>query len=457
MKPALLLALAAAMPAISMAAGPSPADFAWHAPVEVPAAGAVVRARLPAGAFAASRSADLRDVRVFNGASEAVPFTLVTIQDAPAPGRTPPMRALPLYASTANRAAPRNATRVRIESETGASTIWVQNGEPPGPGARPLDAVLVDTREQSGTWAALEVDATLPPNTPVRLSAWTSADLAQWEPVPLRGRIFRFEGDQAPANKTLAFESPRSFQGRYLRLDWQGQAGVRVAAVSGVPASSAPPPRVELPLSLHRADGGALEAETGTSAAFASLELRAQRENALVPVRVLIRPGRSQPWRLVSQGVVYRLGAGADLSRNGPFAFAPVSALQVRIEPTHGANLEAASLQASAGFDPVQVVFVASGAPPFTLASGLAGAVPVALPQQALVEAQGGKALASAPEATVGAGETHAAEPPGLLGKWWPAHPDARTGTLWALLAIAVFLLAAAAFALMRQIDRADR
>ena len=59
------------------AQAPAPRDFAWRAPLEVPAGASLSRVSLPAQALVQLQSSDARDVRIFNAAGEAVGFALM--------------------------------------------------------------------------------------------------------------------------------------------------------------------------------------------------------------------------------------------------------------------------------------------------------------------------------------------------------------------------------------------
>jgi hypothetical protein len=447
---------------LASAKGPEPWEFAWRAPLEVPAGASLARTELPAPALLRLRSRDARDIRVVNAAGEAVPFALMDPVRAAPPlpaARTASYAALPLFSPSAGTRQPKGSTQVRINDAGGQRSVWVRmDGADVVAGPR-LDSVLFATRDERQLLGGLDVQATLPPNTPVRISVSSSADLAQWTQLPVRGRLYRFDGTGAPVNMTLEFEQPVKVEGRYLRLDWHGRAGVSVTGLAGVVAQAARAPmrvRGELP-PLQAAGSGAVEVATGFQTPLAGLALSTPRNNTLVPVRILGRDDASQPWRLLARSVVYRLGAAGSESTNPPVALHGASAGRLRIESTNGSDLAAAQLQASAEFEPLRLVFVATGAGPFEIAAGRADTPPAALPLAAIASTLGSRKVEDLPVATLGAGTVQARAGDGALARLWPGGEGPnKTTALWAVLLAGVLLLAGVAWTLLRQLNRRE-
>jgi hypothetical protein len=287
------------------------------------------------------------------------------------------------------------------------------------------------------------------------MSVSSSEDLAQWSALPVRGRLYRFEGAGAPVNMTLEFDRPVLLEGRYLRLDWSGQEGVSVMAVTGLVAPAAQAAvrvRSELP-PAQAAGSGAVEITTGFATPIAALALATTRNNALLPVRILGRNEPSAPWRQLGQTVVYRLGTPGSETVNPPVALHGASVRWLRIESTTGADLAAAELKASAEFRPLQLVFVASGAAPFELAAGRATTPPAALPLPTLAGTLGTRKVDDLPLATVGAPVIQAQADAGPLSRFWPGGGGpGKTTVLWAVLLLGVLVLAVVAWSLLRQL-----
>ena len=445
---------------------PVPTEFAWRATLELPAGASVVRASLPAQALQHLQSADARDVRVFNAGGEAVAFAISRPPAGPAPAlrKTQNSPAFGLFAYAPGTAPGAGAVQVRIEEPAGQRTVWVRleggNKVADSAGAAvAVQAAIFATRSEKQALGAIDVQASLPANVPVQVTVATSPDLAQWSPVAVRGRLYRFEGSAAPANMTLEFEQPLQLEGRYLRLAWYGQEGVQVQALSGTVAQTVAPvarARMALPTPTQSARD-TLDWALPFATPLAALSLASTRANTLVPVRIQGRVDAAQPWRELAQTVVYRLGSGEAVVTNPPVLLNGASVRQLRVVATQGTELAGTTLLVSAEFEPVQVVFLASGAAPYTLAAGRANTAAAALSSAMVASVLPGK-LEDLPLARVAS--MVQSSPGSAGGGTWlgalGAGVGGRSAVLWAVLVAGVLVLAGVAFALLRQLKGAS-
>lgn len=456
---------AAALALAAQAAGtPAPQEFAWRGTLELPAGATAARVDLPAEALLRLQSSDLRDLRVFNAGGEAVAFALRSRNagkdDAPAV-RTPVYNAYPLQAPAPGRTPAAGAVQVRIDAPGGPREVWVQMGgaaSAAGDAAAALPSAIFATQKEKQPLRALSVQVELPPNVPVQVTAAVSTDLAQWTPVAVRGRLYRFDGSNAPANDVLEFESPLQLEGRYLRLDWSGHDAVRVSALTGIVAQPAPAaPRVRTALPAPVATGkDTLDWTFDFATPLAALSLSSTRANTLLPVRVLGRNDAAQPWRELGQTVVYRLGAAGAETSNLPLALGSASVRQLRVVAGNGMAIDAGQLAAAVEFAPWQVVFLAAGSAPYQLVAGRADT-----PQASLGTAMLGGVLSGnlddLPMArVVSVVQLPAGSGAKLLG-FIPAGMFGTSGVLWVVLGAGVLVLAGVALALLRQLQAAPR
>ncbi|MBC7438022.1 MAG: DUF3999 family protein, partial [Bdellovibrionales bacterium] len=337
--------MAACMVVPGTASAQAPAEFAWRATLEVPPQASLVRAALPAEALLRLRSAQAADVRVFDAKGQPVPFALTAPVDQPRPARqaTAFLNALPLFSARSGLRVPASGVQLRVDQGGQQRSVWVQmdgatSSFTAAAGATPLQSALFDARGLEQSITAVVIKARLPANAPVGMTLSSSTDLAQWTPVPLRGRLYRFEGNDAPANGTLELDTPLVLKGHYLRLDWQGQDGVEVESLQGLIApAQAQLSRLTAALPEPRRDGAqAIEWELATALPLSALTLATSRANTLVPVRVMGRNQASEPWRQLTQGVVFRLGSGAEESANSTLTMPRVAARWLRVEATLG-------------------------------------------------------------------------------------------------------------------------
>lgn len=442
---------------------PAPSEFAWRATLELPAGASMARVNLPAEALLRLQSSDARDVRVFNASGEPVVFAVSRPAAAAAAPAvvTQVYPAFGLFAGTAGTAPAAGSVQVHIDEPAGRRTVWVRldgvsrAGDAPAIGM-PVQAAIFTTRKEKQLLGAIAIQAELPANVPVQVAVATSPDLAEWTPVAVRGRLYRFEGAGAPANTTLEFEQPLRLEDRYLRLSWYGHDGVRVQSLTGTVAQATPPvPRVRAGLGAPVQTGkDTLNWSLAFATPLAALSLEAAVANTLVPIRILGRMDAAQPWRELAHTVVYRLGPAGQESVNPPVALDNALVRQLRMVAGNGLPLAAASLQASAEFDPLQVVFLASGAAPFTLVAGRANTAPAALGSATLASVWPGK-LDDLPLARIADVVQVAA---GNDGTWMGSFTNrfgGRNVVLWAALVAGVLLLAGVAIALLRQLKTA--
>ena len=454
----LLLAVLAGHAVLAIAAAElAPGAFAWRGTLDTAGHSGLVRVPLPAGALARLQTRDTADLRVFDAQGQAVAFALATPPPPADAARkeTAAFPALPLHAAATDARAPKGALRMNVQQNGQQQSVWVQlGGGTPAPataGATRLRAALFDTRALKEPVSALVVRARLPANVPVRITLATSPDLANWSTVSAQGRIYRFDGDGAPANDRLELATPLRLQDQYLRLDWEGQDGVEVEAVTGLlSAAQAPRELPALPLAAGRADGAAaIEWQLGFATPIARFELTTARANTLLPVRVLGRNQPSEPWRLLAHTVVYRLGAAGQESVNTAAVLHQPSVRWLRVEATHGMRLEGVPLAARVLFEPVEVVFPAGSAGPYQLVAGRAGTVAAALPL-GMLAATTSTRVNALPAARIAAAQ---ADAPAADIRWLPRGVDQKTAGLWLVLALGVLVLGAVAWSLLRQVN----
>ena len=171
--------------------------------------------------------------------------------------------------------------------------------------------------------------------------------------------------------------------------------------------------------------------------------------NTLVPVRVLGRNDRSQPWTTLADTVVYKLTTGGKTQSSGPVELLRVVTREIKIEADKKTPGFAAAPEVAVLFDPVQLVFLANGAGPFTLAVGAADASSAYLPLLSLMPGyQPGQenklplaALESGAAAIVASGASSDGMP-------------TRSLVLWGVLIAGALALGAMAWALMKQSSR---
>jgi hypothetical protein len=442
----------------------APSDFSWRGELVLPPGASLVRAELPVDALLRMQSRAGDDVRVFNAGGAVVPYALLRPSDLERSApvlQTRAYPAYPLFATAAGAPAARGAVEVQLSVDAAtpgnAWVRWGTAGSTVGPalpaGAQALQAALFDTRAEQQTLAALHLDVQLPPNVLVHLRLESSANLQDWQAVPVKGPVYRFDGAGAPSSTVLELQQPLKVQGRYLRLGWIGQVGVQVSGLSGqVATPHAQPARVRASLLVGTPDGNALVWALPFATPVLALHLEAMQDNTLVPVRILGRSDAAQPWRAMASGVVYRLNTAGQSSSNPALNLPPTPVRFLKVEASNGQPLPAGGLQATVEFAPLQLAFFASGSGPFTLAVGRAN-TPLAAIEASVLGAVSPAKLAELPAVAIGAPVVTPQASQPWAAKWLPSGVSVRTAALWLVLVAGVLVLAGVAYGLLRQIN----
>lgn len=443
---------------------PTPSEFAWRASLSVPAGANAARITLPAEAMVRLQSRDARDIRVFNADGEAVAFSVVTPTGSTADqiAQTRRYPALPLFTTARGMRPNKGSVQVQVDQATQGGSVWVRFGDSqgaaggaPSAAAKRLPSALFDTREDKQTITALSLQADIPANTLVHFSLASSTDLAHWTPLAVKGPLFRFDGPGAPNNQVLALQHPLPLEGRYLRLSWEDQANVQVQDMAGhIAPSWTPPARVRAALPAGIPDGNSsLTWALDFAAPLAALHVRSARDNTLLPIRILGRDDAARPWRQLATGAVYRVGAAGQENSNPAVALSGASVRWLRVEASQGMALPVSDLQFALEFEPIQVVFLASGKAPFELVAGRARSTAAAIDSSLLASVMAGK-LQDLPSATITATRLQADQGAGsALQRMLPAGTEQRSVMLWAVLLVGVLVLGGVAVTLLRQLS----
>jgi hypothetical protein len=196
----------------------------------------------------------------------------------------------------------------------------------------------------------------------------------------------------------------------------------------------------------------------------AALDIRPHGLNELVPVRVLGRSdanaNNQQPWQPLARAVVYQLQGSPAPQRSAAIPLDGRSWRQLRVEADARTAGFSAAPTVALEFEPVQLVFVASGSGPFTLAAGLApgdGALNAYLPLPSLVPGYQPRQEDRLPLARLASDGAPASVQPSPAAPTTVQASAASEGTptrtlvLWGVLLVGVVLLGAMAWALARQ------
>ena len=368
-------------------------DFSTRAAVVVPSGTAIARVALPGPSIGALRSANGDDLRIFNTAGLSLPHAVIdaarqapTTQDAVGER----FAALPIYSSSIGAGTATNAPALRIIEgpnrrviEVGAATTVADQKRE----ATVVRGLLFDTRSLKNELRAVELEGPLPPSLIVKITLDASTDLKSWRTVTSQSPVFDF-GNDGPKNRRVDLPLGIKLDGQYLRLTWSDSPSLAFTALRtiGMTNSGRAEPMVIGFGEPQNASESYAEWTITPGLRANAIRLQTSAANALMPVRVLTRARSGDPWRTVLNTVVYRLASGNNAqSVNGSAPMQTPLENLVRVEALRGYNLTGVPITFALEYAPPNVLFVATGDGPFTIATGNASAQSAAVPVTTLM------------------------------------------------------------------------
>ena len=411
-------------------------DFRDHAPIALPAKAPLYRIALPEAAYRDTRP-DLGDVRVFNARGEPVPIALAT-EPEPAREALPPVRlaVFPL----ASLAPQPMASRLKVQLADG-TWLAIDADARAAVAERRVAAYLLDASALKAPMHALLLDwEVLPTQEVIRVRVEGSDDLREWRLLAGPTSLVRTQQDGRK------LEQPRvplaAARAKYLRLacldapftlksvfaEFEERASPADLAVKRVEgASGARPGEAVYDL------GGRLPVE--------GVRVIPADANAVIAANLFVRDGADGTPSWVAQSTFYRL------TRDGGEIESPATHIRpraarywiVRADPDKG-GFGATLPQLEVRWRAAQIVFVARGDEPFTLAFGNRAAKSALLPVSSMLPAYEPHAEMKLPAAAVGAVTRTAS----ARDHWpeWMQDVSPKKLALWLVLIGAVLLLA---------------
>ena len=432
---------------LSAGAQEKPADFAAQVPLSVSGEGPWYRLELPLGVQLKARHTDLSDLRVFNAAGEPQAYAL-----AREPAQTRENRTLhdvkwfPLYNSAD---ATERAPSVRVQSNTNGTLIEVQPSSQLEAGEEELRGWLLDASRIKAPLQQLILDWTSDRDGFQRFSIEASDDLQHWQSWG-EGQVARltFADERVEQHEVGLPGQPA----RYLRLLWsspQSAPALTSAQLESANPRTLPLPLVwSQPLAGTRVKAGEYIWQLPMGLNVQRLQIELNQPNSLAPVTLSGRRETSLPWQTLTSGLLYRLTQnGQDVVQNElQLPGQTVQQLKLTVDE-RGGGLGAEAPTVRFAVRSTQLVFLARGAGPYTLALGNATVKAANLPLSTLIPDYSAAKLAALGKATVEGGVvvTPAATVPAV------ADPNWKKFGLWAVLLLSVLFLGAMAFSLLRK------
>jgi hypothetical protein len=443
------------------AAQERPSEQPYAAPLTVDAPASHYRFALPAAAYRGAARRDLADIRIFNAAGEPVPYAFAPRQSAPAAGALRPLSLFPLYGDEEKSL---DATTLQVERSSSGTIVRVAVGAAPPSSKRRLLGYLVDASEIKAPKAAeaLVFAWSAPGGFSGEARVEASEDLKQWRMLASNAPIMFLEHGGAHLERKRV-ELPGT-QAKYLRVSFSGvpRAFVLKEVSAELRAEKPEPTREWLKLAGTASKApGELQFDAAGHFPIDRLKLIPPQLNTVVQVQFLSRNRPEDPWRPVASSTAYRLGreGGEILSPDIPVAPNNDRYWLLKVDQ-RGGGFGSGSVRLDVGWVPHEIVFVARGAPPFTLAYGSALAKPGALPMATVLPKQEDGDAALARVALVGEVVDASRAPaspwsdPVRFVHGLGEDRDAKKWILWGALLGGVLLLAWMASKLLREVGK---
>ena len=451
------------------AQGDSPGDYAYRIPLSASGTQAVVQLQLPRAVYLEARTADLRDLRVFDAAGTALPFALfepaaqAREMRSKAPVAVFPVRA-PAGASSASSRLP-DGLQIRTDASGAVISVTAPPARTPG---EVLGSLVLDLHgagpaaRDAGPVGALVLS--LPPGMNsygARLALEASDDLASWETLVETSVSWLDNGQGASVRKDRIEFAPHTF--RFARIRWLEGTPVEFGAIHAE--------RITQLRTAAQSDSVVLQPKAGTMgqdllyeapiavpADAVGLELHGQ--NVVLPALIghyRKVPGTAPGTRAdnlaavqlqpVANATFFQLMQDGQRRASGDIDIAPTHAAQWVVRPqAKGADRPGLRLR----WTPARMVFLAGGKGPYTLAFGHSGVESNQVPLSQVAPGFSMRELAALEGAKAG-------EPVRQDGAGGNAGDEAAAAGkqslwLWALLVAGVAALGLMAWKLSRQL-----
>lgn len=421
---------------IAMAA--QAAQFTATAPITLGGKDALHRLELPFEVYRDARP-DLGDVRVLDGSGEEVPIAFA--REPEAVREAPASVALPQFALSRVDTAAAPGSEVTVRTADGA--LVSVRGAAANKTIRTV-AYLLDASQLKDPIAALVFEWDAGAGTEVmHVRVEASDDLKAWTPLAASPLVHVEQGGRLLSQPRIAF-APRKV--KYLRITWDG----RDFALESVRAEGQARSK-QRERHVSRVDGapgtqpGEWTYDFGARIPVEALRLVPAQANDVIAATIACRNDREAAWQPVVRAPFYRLQRDGAEQQSPPLEISPMSGRYWRAQA--GAARATPTLEVS--WQGREIVFVARGEGPLTLAFGDPQLTPAALAIDALVPGYEKGAEARLPLAKVG--DVKKGPPPSRWERWMDAPP--KRIALWGVLVAGVALLGFMAWRLARSGD----
>jgi len=421
-----------------------PDDFASHTPLTLSGEGPWYSLELPLGLQLNARQGNLNDVRVFNADGQAQPYAITLGQPQRAADETPvAVKWFALYNSDdAKDAEP----RIRVERTPEGTLVEVQPQGEIEAGEEVLRGWLLDTSAINAPLDQLILDWSTEREGFQRFSIEASNDLQHWQRWG-EGQVARLSfADELVEQRIVTLPGRTA---RYLRLLW-GTPQSAPTLTSAQLVSTRPG---VLPLSWSPTINGRVEKpgvyvwQLPVALPLERMKVDIAQPNSLAPATLYARRDSNAPWQMIDSGLLYRLTQNGQDAVQDEMELPGNVVQQLKLEvDDRGGGLGKDAPKLSFAVRATQLVFLARGAPPYSLAIGNDKIEGASLPLTMLVPGVTPEKAASFGKASLAVAPVPAMTPalPAASG------PDWKRIGLWSVLVLGVVFLGWMALSTLR-------
>jgi hypothetical protein len=434
---------------LSASAQEKPSDFATQVPLSLSGEGPWYRLELPLSVQLNARQTDLGDVRVFNAAGEAQAYALAREAASTRESRTlTDVKWFPLYTSAD---ATERAPGIRVQSSANGTLVEVQPSTQLEAGEEVLRGWLLDASAIKEPLQQLILDWTSERDGFQRFTIEASDDLQHWQSWG-EGQVARLTfADERVEQHEVGLPGQSA---RYLRLLWnspQSAPALTSAQLQSASTRSLPLPLVwSQPLAGTSVKAGEYTWQLPMGLNVERIQVELSQPNSLAPVTLSGRRESSLPWQPLSNGLLYRLTQGGQDVVQNELQLSGQTVQQLKlVVDERGGGLGADAPTVKFAVRSTQMVFLARGAGPYTLALGNATVKAANLSLSTLIPDYNAAKWVALGKASV-EGATVVSNTSTVTSAATSSTNWKKFG-LWGVLLLSVLFLAAMAFSLLRK------
>ncbi len=360
-----------------MAADIISSDFARGYYLEVDKKSVVYSIELPEDVYYTVKSADLRDVRVFNGAGEVVPHEFRSVGTPATTLRDKKnIPYFPLFESNAQKDP--TGFSLQVSRDTAGAIVNIKSAPASDKNPQEITGYLLDLSGQDQALSELEFYWQKNNDSSVfTVNIEQSSDLMHWIPLVYSATLadLQFGGQQVEKRTINLSRQPL----QYLKLTWQESRWplklTEVTSYSRIIEARREHRWISLynGVVIEKNNQVLLDFETNYKLPISSLQVRFPETNSIALLSIQSRAASDAEWNTRCEQVFYDLSFEGTALRNVPCDFPSTADSMWRIVVMlDGAGLgsDKRKVTLQLGWRPSELIFIGRGTPPYLLAFG---------------------------------------------------------------------------------------